>query len=102
MNRNTWKAWERRVSKFFGTTRTALSGGNSKITRSDTLHPDLYIEHKAHKRWALFSLYRNTKTYAKHENKIPIVTLSELNKPGFLIIIHSDYFDEVVKLMGGK
>lgn len=41
------KQQERRVSRFFGVERTPLSGGASRHTRSDTLHPDLYIEIKS-------------------------------------------------------
>jgi hypothetical protein len=40
------KAHERRVARWFGTERTPLSGGASRHTRSDTLHPKLYIEVK--------------------------------------------------------
>jgi hypothetical protein len=42
-----WKEFERRVARAFGTERTPLSGGNSKHTHSDTLHPELYIECKS-------------------------------------------------------
>ena len=41
------KTQERRVARFFGTERTPLSGGASRHTRSDTLHPKLYIEVKS-------------------------------------------------------
>jgi hypothetical protein len=46
----TWKAVERRVARFFGSERTPMSGGNSKHTRSDSLHPRLYIEVKSRKK----------------------------------------------------
>jgi len=42
----TWKSVELRLARMFGTERTPLSGGNSKHTRSDTLHPRLFIELK--------------------------------------------------------
>ena len=90
MNRRTWKKREQQVAEFFGSERTPLSGGNSKITRSDSLHPNLFIEQKARERWALFSLWRKVRVYAQKENKIPVVTLSEMNAPGFLIVVHSD------------
>lgn len=41
------KTQERRVARFFGTERTPLSGGASRHTRSDTLHPTLYLEVKS-------------------------------------------------------
>lgn len=42
-----WKRDERSVGEFLGTYRTPLSGGNSRQTRSDTLHPTLFIEVKS-------------------------------------------------------
>lgn len=42
----TWKSVELRLARMFGTNRTPLSGGNSRHTRSDTLHPRLFIELK--------------------------------------------------------
>lgn len=42
-----WKTYERRVATFFGVHRTPLSGGASRHTRSDTLHPKLFIEAKS-------------------------------------------------------
>ena len=48
MANKRWKAYERRVAKFFGTKRTPLSGINSgHSTHSDTLHPRLYLEVKS-------------------------------------------------------
>lgn len=41
------KTQERRVARYFGVERTPLSGGASRHTRSDTLHPKLYIEVKS-------------------------------------------------------
>jgi hypothetical protein len=41
-----WKRDEREVAEYFGTHRTPLSGGSSRHTRSDTLHPTLFIEVK--------------------------------------------------------
>lgn len=85
-----WKQFERRVARYFGVERNALSGGNSKITRSDTLHPDLFIECKQRKRFAAIRLWDETKHLADREAKTPVVCLSEKNRPGFWILIHSD------------
>ena len=40
--RRTWKKRESNVADFFQGQRTPLSGGNSKITRSDVIHEDLF------------------------------------------------------------
>lgn len=43
-----WKAYERRVARFFGSERTPLSGINSRHdTSSDSLHSTLYVETKS-------------------------------------------------------
>ena len=41
-----WKNRERLVAKFFGGMRNALSGINSKVTHSDVIHDNLFIECK--------------------------------------------------------
>lgn len=86
----SWKAFERRVAAFFHTERNALSGGNSKITRSDTLHPVLFIECKQRQRHTAVALWDETKALADAEGKTPVVCLSEKNRPGFWIVVHSE------------
>jgi hypothetical protein len=88
-----WKQIERRVAKFFSTVRTPLSGGNSKITRSDTLHPDLFIEVKARVTHTAVTLWRDTALKAEREKKIPVVVLVEKGKKGFWILLHSKHID---------
>lgn len=96
-HKNTWKAFERVVARFFGSTRTALSGGNSKITRSDSLHPDLYIECKYRATNALHTLYKDSEKKAGLEKKIPVICTKAKGDKGFLITIHSDYFEQFMK-----
>ena len=88
----TWKAKERQIANWFGTVRNALSGGNSKQTRSDSLHPDLYIESKYSKRHAIWSLYEDTLPKAEAESKIPVLAISQYFKSGFLVVVHSSNF----------
>lgn len=45
----TWKSRETKVARLFGSTRTPLSGRNSKHTSSDTLHSSLFVEQKHRK-----------------------------------------------------
>lgn len=86
-----WKAFERRVARFFGCNdRNPLSGRNSKHSASDTLHKILFIECKQRKTHALVRLWDTAKSLAKKENgKIPVVAVSEKNRPGFWLLIHS-------------
>jgi hypothetical protein len=89
MNKSNWKGRERQVAKFFGTERTPLSGGNSKHTRSDTLHEHLFVECKQRKVHAAVKQWYETALLARKENKIPVVCLSQKGKPGFFILVHS-------------
>jgi hypothetical protein len=75
MHKGTWKNFERVVAALFGTKRTSLSGGNSKITRSDTMHPYLFIECKTRNKFTgTLTVLKDAdkeKVY-KHENNILI------------------------------
>ena len=102
-SRGTWKAAERRIADFFGTTRTPLSGGNGKQTRSDTLHKGIFVEAKLREKHAVVSLWRDTKALADKERKIPVICLNEKGKQGFWLMCHSDDFvlaAEMVKERG--
>jgi hypothetical protein len=46
MSDKSWKQFERRVADYFHGQRNPLSGGNSKQTRADIIHPKLFIECK--------------------------------------------------------
>ena len=94
----SWKVIEREVSKFFGTVRNSLSGKNSKITASDSLHQKLFLEMKYRKSLSLWKLFEKTKALAKKEGKIPVIGLKEHGKHGFLIVIHSEDFQKVCKI----
>ena len=86
----SWKQSERRIAKMFNTERTPLSGGNSKITRSDSLESKLFIEAKQRKKMAVWSLWEETREQAKEEGKIPVLGLHQKRKKGFLVVIHSN------------
>lgn len=85
---NSWKQVERRVAADFDTRRTPLSGINSGHTSADTLHERLFIEVKQRKKHTLWTLFDSVKSLAKRENKIPVIAISEKNRPGYLICIH--------------
>jgi len=95
--RRTWKKRESNVADFFQGTRTPLSGGNSKITRADVIHDELFIECKLKKKHSVISLWDETKGLAKKEGKIPVIALCEKERPGFWIMLHSSDFDKLTK-----
>jgi len=70
-----WKAFERRIAKSLGTHRTPLSGGASRHTRSDTLHPHLYVECKYRTRLAVSDWYDEVDKLAVQEDKMPMLVL---------------------------
>ena len=77
----TWKVVERRIARYLGTERTPLSGGNGRQTRSDTLHPRLYVEAKfgsaCPRSWrAIAKLCCDTQLKAHPEHKFPVVILA--------------------------
>ena len=91
----TWKKIEQKVASFFGSKRTPLSGGNSGHTRSDSLHPVLYIETKYRVVHSAVRLWRTTATLADLEEKIPVVALAEKGSRGFWLVIHSEDLQDV-------
>ena len=98
MSDKNWKVFERRVAKYFKTERTPMSGGNSKHTRADSMHPYLFIEAKQRKALAVWGLWQNTKALAKLENKIPVVVQHETGRNGFLITVHSDDLNDFIAM----
>jgi len=94
-SRSTWKASERRIAAKFGTKRTPLSGGNSGHTRSDTLHPRLFVEAKLRPTHSAVTLWRGTAELAKLEGKTPVVCLTEKGKKGFWVMCHIEDFAAV-------
>jgi hypothetical protein len=86
----SWKAFERRVARFFGCQdRNPLSGINGKHTASDTLHPELFIEAKQRQHYAIIRLWDEAKQLSTKEGKIPVIAISEKNRPGFWVLCHS-------------
>ena len=102
MSDKSWKAFERRVAAYFATQRNALSGGNSKLTRSDSLHPVLFIECKQRQRHSAVALWDATRELADREAKIPVVALSEKHRPGFWLVLHSDDLARLAALVSSQ
>lgn len=97
----TWKSRERQVARAFGAERNPLSGGNSKHTRSDTLHPMLFLEHK-HTKSSPPKLILDTRDRAKKEGKIPVVTKSFGGQAGFWVTCHVCDLGAVASELAGE
>ena len=86
-----WKRTERNGAAMFGANRTPLSGGMSRHTGSDTLHPRLYIEIKRDKRLnaALNRLVKDTILSAAAEEKTPLLMFKFHGQKGFMLLLRS-------------
>lgn len=84
-----WKRDERKVAAFFGTVRNSLSGMNSKVTGSDTIDNQLFIENKRRKSHAVMKLMREVASDADLEIKIPVVCLTEHYQKDFGVVLKS-------------
>ena len=93
-----WKKRERDVAGYFNGMRTALSGGNSKVTRADVIHDSLFIECKLRAKHTVISFWDDTAKLAKLEGKTPVIALCEKTRPGFWIMVHSSDLDELKKI----
>lgn len=94
-HKSTWKAFERAVGRDFGTRRTPLSGGNSGITRSDTMHDKIFFEAKLRQSFALHKLFVETEKLAKLEDKTPVVAIKEKGKNGYLLLLRPEDLQKV-------
>jgi hypothetical protein len=84
---HTWKDVEGRIAKALGTRRTPLSGGNSAHTRSDTLHPRLFVEIKhgasvPGSYVGIVNLFLKVERLAISERKEPVLVLHEKGRHG--------------------
>ena len=102
MSDPAWKQVERRVADFLGAKRNRLSGssGRPDQSRSDSTHPDVYVETKhgaiermlnAEGRAAI----REAGKHAALEGKHPMVAIHPKGKHGFWMLIHSADFDAI-------
>jgi hypothetical protein len=76
-----WKRFERYVAGMFSSLRNSLSGGNSKLTRSDSTHPKLFISCKytRHNHKTLRQLLGEERQKAKVEKKTAVLFIGEFD-----------------------
>ncbi len=84
MSRTGWKAFERKVAAYFCDKRTPLSGGNSGHTRSDTLHPRLFVECKSNMPAKILRDWKDIKRKAK--GRPPVILFPQ----NWLVVFHCD------------
>lgn len=91
MHRNTWKNFERYIAGIFKSTRAPLSGGNGKVTRSDSFHKSMFLSCKYtrsnHK--TVRSLIAAERQKAKVEGKFAVCVIGEFDdKQNSFVAIH--------------
>lgn len=99
-SKSCWKSFERLVADFFATKRVPLSGMNSgHNTNSDTLHENLYVECKLRNKMSIFALFKDTKSKADNEGKVPVVAVKEKGSPknDYLLIIRAEDLQKVAE-----
>ena len=93
-----WKRREREVARYFNGIRTSLSGSNSKVTKADVIHDELFVECKLRAKHSVISLWNETAELAKKEGKTPVIALCEKNRPGFWVMVHSSDLNKLKKV----
>lgn len=68
-----WKRAERMGAATIGGERNPLSGGSSRHTRGDVIHPVIYLEMKYRKTFGVVSLIRREQKKAKKEGKVAVL-----------------------------
>jgi hypothetical protein len=66
------------------------TSNHEDLTASDSTHPVLYIESKLRQCHTTRTLHDGTKKRATKEVKVPVLALFDKNRPGFLVVVHSD------------
>jgi len=96
-SRSTWKRRERDSAALFGTRRQigSGSGGRADQTRSDSLHPRIFLETKLRASSAVRTLFDKTAAMAKAESKIPVLALFDKGRPGALLVFSADHLIEI-------
>lgn len=97
MPNTTWKSLERRVAEVLGGKRNPLSGGQGKHTRGDIIHPDLYVEVKLRKHWAVYDLFMDTRTKAAKEGKTPLAVIHEGSRKHTLAVVDLEWLVKLLK-----
>jgi len=82
----TWKAFERRIARFFGTNR---KGPMQEKDANDINHPYLHVQCKHSVRHAVINIWDKAKAKTKSTGKMPVVALGVKGRKGFWLLIHS-------------
>jgi len=94
-----WKVQERRSASKLGGERNPLSGGASRHTQGDVIHPKLYVECKWASKIALLTLMHDTEAKAKKEKKVPVLALHKKGEKHDYYLVRDDKIIAVATLL---
>jgi len=89
MSHPAWKKRERKAARAVGAERNIGSGslGRADRSSSDSTSDVIYLECKHRKKHSAVTLWDDTKAKAKKEGKLPVVHLTEHNRPGAWVLL---------------
>lgn len=87
-----WKQHERAAAKVVGSLRKPGSGsqGRQDQTRSDSVHPTLFIECRTRKKSVVRTWLMEARRLARKEKKTAALVIREAGKPGAIWCVHQD------------
>jgi len=85
-----WKVMERRVARKLGGQRNPLSGGASRHTRGDVIHPRLFVECKHSVNQPILKLMRQVEERAHDEGKTPVLALHRKGEKHDYFLVRDD------------
>ena len=92
MSSKAWKRAERKGAHTIGGVRTPLSGGASRHTRADAIHPVIYLEMKYRKTFQVVEAIRKEEVKAAKEGKVAVLGFQQRG-------LHTRYYLIPEKLM---
>ena len=91
---DNWKRFELTTAKAFNTRRQLMKGTDEK---SDIISDLFIVDVKLRRRWSIQQWYRDLKTSARKQGKIPILTVREPGKKLRLAVLDLDYLVSIMK-----
>lgn len=92
-----WKRFEREIASQFNTTRMLRKGTTEK---ADIQHDIFHVDCKAQKRWSIAAWFRELRSAASKQSKIPLLVVREPQKHLKLVVCELHVFVSLCKAAG--
>ena len=87
MSDKPWKRDERKVCRDFGCER---HGPMQSLGDDDGTHPNIHIQVKRRKQHSIIKVWDEAKEFTSQTGKVPIVALTQHNRPGYWILVKNN------------